>query len=101
MGLIRTTFEIITPESSEGGDAEERGFIDEEGTEYNVEEAVKLIEGCEPSSSAFHHGIWYSLFDFNFDYHTGNTETRSYHLVEGTWTAEEEQEIYERAHNSQ
>lgn len=43
MGIqIRTTFEIITPESAEDGEAAERGWIDEAGTEYGFRE---LVEG--------------------------------------------------------
>ena len=53
MGIqIRTTFEIITPESAEVGEAAERGWIDETGTEYGFRELVALARSGEASSSA-------------------------------------------------
>lgn len=55
--LIRTTYEVVTEESAAEGEAEERGWIDEDGTEFTVTEAIEKLEGCEPSSSAFHPGV--------------------------------------------
>ena len=94
MGTISTTYEIITEESAAEGDVAESGFADEEGTEYDVGEAISLLEGCEPSASFFHVGIWYTMYGEQ-DSHTGEYENVSYHLVKGTWTEEEERRIYE------
>lgn len=86
MGLlpvtVRETYEIITPESAEIGDAEERGWIDEEGTEYTAERFVNDIEGAEPSSSKFNKDIWYTIY-LEQDA-KGNYENRSYHLDKKT-----------------
>lgn len=82
--VIRETYEIITEESSKDGEASESGFIDEEGTEYSLDEAVELLEGTEPSSSQFHPGIWYTQYEYETDYHKGSVESRSYHLAEDT-----------------
>lgn len=99
---IAITYEIVTPESAEIGDAEERGWIDEEGVliepdedndETLVEAAAKFLrdEGAtEPSSSSFHRGVWYSWPDSQTDYRTGAETTQSYHL-RGFTPAQEEQ----------
>jgi len=107
MGIIRTTYEIITEESAAEGDVAESGYLDEEGTEYDVGEAIYLLEGCEPSASFFHVGIWYTMYGEQ-DSHTGEYENVSYHLSRGErssekephaltsgWTEEEERRIYE------
>ena len=80
MGLIRTTYEIITEESAADGEVAERGFRDEHGTEYTVHEAIEFLRGKEPSSTHFHSGVWYSDADGDMDYRTGETEMLSYHL---------------------
>jgi hypothetical protein len=101
--LICITFEIVTPESAEQGDVAERGWIDEEGDEFEDDEtetaadlaAKYLIEqgACEPSSSWAHDGVWYSD-EGTPDYATGAVETRSYHLKGFTLT--EQLHIYDR-----
>lgn len=93
--LIKITYEIITPESAEQGDVEERGWVDEDGISMKpdkydtqdgitaVDKAIKLLEedgASEPSSSSFHSGIWYSNDRYDEDYSTGAIESRSYHL---------------------
>lgn len=93
MGLIRTTYEIITDASAQVGDAEERGYRDEEGTEYTVDEAIRLLKGCEPSSSEFHCGIWYTQYG-EMDPISGDTENLSYHLSDAGWTEAEERTIF-------
>lgn len=79
-GLVRTTYEIITPESAEHGDVAEEGFIDEDGQECTPEEAFNMVEGCEPSASDFTGGVWYTDNEYHTDYKTGAQESRSYHL---------------------
>jgi hypothetical protein len=93
MGTIRTTYEIITPESAEHGDVHERGWKDEEGSPYTVEEAIELLQGLTPSSTFFHLNIWYTEYG-EPDMVSGDTENISYHLVKGTWTEAEEQVIF-------
>lgn len=80
MGLIRVTYETITPESAEQGDFADHGWIDEAGTKYSVAEVIALVAGCEPSSSHFHRGVWYTQADGDTDYSTGEETRRSYHL---------------------
>ena len=74
--LIRETYEVITPESAEQGDTEERGWIDEEGTEYTFTELVALLQGCEHSGND-----WATCVAYDFDYTIGGEESRSYHPV--------------------
>lgn len=95
MGIIRTTYEIITPESAEEGDAAERGWSDEEGTECTVEEAIHFfaLKSVEPSSSEFHTGIWFMDAEGDTNFQTGAETRESYHL--DGFTVEEEREIYD------
>jgi hypothetical protein len=79
-GKVRITYEVVTPESAEEGDAAERGWIDEDGTDYTVEDAIQLLQGKEPSSSHFHPGVWYSDIDGDVDLRTGAETRQSYHL---------------------
>jgi hypothetical protein len=85
MGIVRTTYEIITEESAANGDAEECGWEDEEGTEYSIDEVIDLLERCEPSSTIFHKGIWYS--------NSGKYKNISYHLSD--FSEDEEKEIFQ------
>ncbi len=99
MGLIRTTFEVITEESAQDGEAAESGWLDERGTAYTVHEAIRELRGTEPSSSAFHSGIRYTL-DEGQDVRDGSYSLQSYHLVtrgvrRGRWTVNQERKVYE------
>jgi hypothetical protein len=80
---IMVTYSIVTPESAAEGDSDDNGFIDVPTGKYlsmntqrdkamkargqsvrTVEEAARLIRDYgdpEPSSSEYHHGIWYSV----------------------------------------
>lgn len=78
--LVRESYDIVTPESAEDGDAAERGWIDEDGTEYTFRELVELLEGTEPSSGQFHEGLWYSR-TLDQNPRDASYETRAYHLV--------------------
>lgn len=93
MGIIRTTFEIITEESAAEGDVADRGWKDETGTEYDVKETISLLRHTEPSNSHFHVGTWYTEYGSQ-DPFTGDVENTSYHLVEGTFTEDEERRIF-------
>lgn len=94
---IRITYEVVTPESAEHGDAADRGWIDEEGVsmkpehgEGTIAKAIKFLrdEGVvEASSTQFHKGIWYSN-EADQDYRTGEDTTKSYHLYGFTETEE-------------
>lgn len=103
--LIRTTYEIITPESAEEGDFEETGWEDEEGESmepetddpeetavYNAIEWLRDKGPLEPSSWPFSPGSWYTAYGEQ-DFSDGSYTNYSYHLV--GFTPEEEQQIYE------
>lgn len=100
------TYEIVTPESAEEGDAEERGFLSTSGQQLpldyadlqqsrpadediqnpvsGAEEAAKMILDelgfIEPSSSSWHKGVWYSQADGDPDYATGAETRKAAHL---------------------
>lgn len=99
MGIINTTYEIITEESAQYGEAAEHGFLEDKEpgvrVSYTVEEAIELLKGCEPSSSQFHEGVWYTSYG-DMDPISGEVENLSYHLVRGEWTKAEERYIYRR-----
>jgi hypothetical protein len=88
---IGVTYDIVTPESAEDGDVAERGWINEGIPIDGVREAIRMLKydgPFEPSSSAFHKGVWYTESEGDTDYHTGAVETKSYHLY-GFTEAEE------------
>lgn len=98
MGLIRSTFETVTEDSAADGEASDAGWLDEEGTQYSTSAAISLLRGCEPSSSHFHSGVWYTLNEGQ-DARSGAYESVSYHLVtrgvrRGRWTVAQEREVY-------
>jgi hypothetical protein len=101
---IRVSYEIITPESAEHGDADERGWEDEDGAstepdEYDqqdgltaVDIAVRFLRECgplEPSSSQFHSGIWYTNHG---ESDNGTVTNKSYFLT--NFTHEEEWSVW-------
>jgi len=95
---IMVSYSIVTPESAVEGDFADNGFIDVPTGKYlsmntqrakalkargqsvrTVEEAARFIlqDGQpEPSSSQYHHGIWYSIHDSE---HPDGDEERSFH----------------------
>ena len=79
--LIRTTFEVITSDSAEHGEAAECGWVDEEGTEYGFRELVELARSGEVSSSSPAPSAWLTVYKYDEDYSTGAVENRSYHPV--------------------
>lgn len=107
---ILITYEIITPESAEIGDAEESGWENEEGVDVSpdewdiddgitvVDKAVKFLREAganQASSSHFHVGTWYTAYgEMDMD---GNTTNYSYHL-EG-FLPEEEEAIFKMMDN--
>ena len=83
---FRVTYEIVTPESAEHGDAAERGFIDSWGMQVDaligqetpgvamtLREALQL---CSPQEDS---GSWFNECDGRENYQTGAVETRSLH----------------------
>lgn len=82
-GRFRVTYEIVTPESAEHGDAESRGFVlpgewcaeinDAGDVGMTLREAMRLASPQEDC------GSWWCEVDGRTDYRTGAVETRSIH----------------------
>jgi len=98
---IKTSYDIVTPESAEEGDVADSGWLDEEGVEMEswdedetyVDAAVEWLENHGAMQYSGGGRGWYST-EPSQDYHTGESETQYFHL-EG-FTPEEEKEIYQR-----
>jgi hypothetical protein len=93
--MFRVTYEIVTPESAEHGDAEERGFIEPGEWRTPIEEAMRQPDDftmtlreamrlCDPQEDS---GRWWSECDGRQDYQTGAYEIRSLHPPEGITAA--------------
>lgn len=81
------TYEIVTEESAQCGDAEERGFLADHDNpcESSFSELVDLMGGWEPSSSPPDEQSWYTLYQSNDGtrefYETDRVENQSYHPI--------------------
>lgn len=73
------TYDIVTPESAEHGDAAERGFV---ATGLGLREAIQEIGGiayeadCWPVRSP----RWFTNHEYSENFTTGARETRYLHL---------------------
>lgn len=84
--LFNITYEIVTDESAEHGDAEERGFI---AQAVSLREAIELVqatrdghssqEGIEASDSCVADARWITVYN-SMNYISGDVETRSLHF---------------------
>ncbi len=100
--LIKSTYEVVTPESAAEGDVADAGWLDEEGVnmdeegEWYADEAaeagmspvvfatVKHLQDAgavDCSSSRWRPGSWWSDYGEDVDYRTGASTRCSYHLV--------------------
>lgn len=80
MILISKTYEVITEESAEQGEAEERGF-EFEDVEYSFRELVELMRECgeassKPSSGSIYE--WLTCYG-DMDMHDGSYTNYSLH----------------------
>lgn len=80
--MFSVTFEIVTPESAEYGEADSRGFVLESCT---LREAIEALGGyaCEADSapiSLANPPRWFTNYDYGEDYSSGAHEARSLHL---------------------
>lgn len=100
---VRVTYEVVTPESAEYGDVAERGWVDDDGTDwgYDPEDERTLAEqvaryiGSPVEPSCYPHwvpGTWYTDADGSINYTTGAERRQSYHL--GGMTRDEQQDVY-------
>ena len=84
--MFSVTYEIVTPESAENGDAEERGFIVQDATLREALDAVGNtrtsacggVEAIEPNSSHGHFD-WITIYN-GMEHETGAQESRSLHI---------------------
>lgn len=94
--MFRVTYEIVTPESAEYGDAAERGFVmpgewrddietamtqPRDAYDMTLREAIGLAYPQEDC------GRWWTESDGRQDYRTGAVETRSIHPPENITAA--------------
>lgn len=79
MLLISKTYEVITEESAENGEAEETGF-EWENAECTISEMVDTLQGLEPSQWPITHpeSVWFTEYG-DADYETGETTNYSFH----------------------
>lgn len=92
MQTFNVTYEIVTPESAEDGDAEERGFICEDVSLREAIEAVRQtrtnavdgVECIEPAGSADFR--WITIVN-GMEYETGAQESRSIHIPDNVTNA--------------
>ena len=76
MPKFSVTFEVVTHESAEHGDAAERGYIDQD---IGLREAIGHMNGaCEASDSHIQPGTWFAEIDGRECYRTG---ARTYHSL--------------------
>lgn len=106
---ITTSYYVVDEESSEAGEAKERGWLDKEGEsmtpdEYDREDGITAVDiavkfllskgATEPSSSHYHGNIWYSATDPDRDYSSGEETYYDYHL--NGFSEQEGEEIFNR-----
>ncbi len=76
------TYEIVTYESAEDGEAAEQGYIVQD---VGLREAIGELNGaavqpsCYPFDPSYSY-VWFSTVDADIDYRTGESEYRSLHL---------------------
>lgn len=85
--LFHVTYEIVTPESAEDGDAAERGFYHENGGRDPLElvpmgaddyamDLRTALRLCDPSEDC---GTWFTSYPYCEDYRTGAELSTSLH----------------------
>lgn len=83
---FRVTYEVVTPESAEHGDAAERGWVQPGGWHYEDapegsgnDAPMSLREALQLASPQEDSGQWWSEVDGRDDYRTGANEVRAIH----------------------
>lgn len=96
MTKFRVTYEIVTPESAEHGDAESRGFVMPGDWRDDIETAmtqprnaydISLREAMDLADCAYDCGRWWTESEGRCNYRTGAIETRSIHPPENITAA--------------
>lgn len=78
--LYDVTFEIITPESAEYGEAESRGFVAEDTSLRNAIDDLGCGDLIEASEYPVCDPRWITAYNVNEDYTRNETENRSLHF---------------------
>jgi hypothetical protein len=92
--LFSVTYEVVTPESAEAGEADERGYIAEN---VSLRDALKDVhatrtchvdspESIEADCSPMHRSRWVTVTN-GAEFLTGAHESRSIHFPEGITAA--------------
>jgi hypothetical protein len=77
---FRVTYDIVTPESAENGEAAENGFISDYGLRYETAPpCMTLREALRLVSPSYDCGRWFDEPEHNTDYRTGAVESRALH----------------------
>lgn len=84
MNAFSITYETITHESAEYGDAEDSGFVDEGLTLREAMDALRWYRGShvEADSYPLARPRWFTFYEVETDYATGETKNVSLHLPE-------------------
>lgn len=90
MPKFDVTFEIVTPESAEDGDAEERGYVSRSVTLRQAvgdlhstrTSAVDGVQSIEANESPVRSPRWITVFN-GPEFETGANESRSLHIPPG------------------
>ena len=82
--MFAISYETVTPESAEHGDADERGCILEAGTLRDVWETLRNAGaiGCYVEADTYpaHNPRWFTFYDVSEDYATGAVTSYGVHL---------------------
>lgn len=79
--VVRESYETYTEDSIDVGEAEGRGWINEEGSAYDARDLARILRGAEPSSWPLRMSdgsrVWFTRHG-DPDFRTGEIEDRSY-----------------------
>ena len=82
--MFAVTYETVTPESAEYGEADERGWILEGGTLRDAWEVLRNAGAIGRHVEADSHPVrdprWFTFYDVSEDYATGAATSYSVHL---------------------
>ena len=83
MPKFSVTFETITHESAEAGEAETRGFIVQDVPLREALDHMTIGLYVEANCSPVIDPRWFTFYGYSEDYVTGAIENRSLHLPDG------------------
>lgn len=76
------TYEIVTPESAEHGEAEEQGYVLESVTLSEAMSELRQHRGCYVEADGYpvREPRWFTFYETSTDYRTGAVTSLSLHL---------------------